>query len=302
MVNKWCLFSLLLINSCSGSTHMSTQKPLPAFDTEGHRGCRGLMPENTIPAMLKALDLGVTTLEMDAAITSDGKVILSHEPFFNHEFSTDPNGEPVTEAKEKSYNIHAMTYAQTTAFDVGKRQNPRYPKQMTIPANKPLLAEVIDNAEAYAKLKNRPAPFYDIETKTNPATDGLYHPAPEEFVKILMKVIRQKKIGERVVIQSFDFRTLKIIHQNYPEIRTSALIEGTDHRSVDAQLAELGFIPDIYSPYFALVTDTLVRICREKKMKLVPWTVNDLSSMEKLKKMGVDGIISDYPDLFLQLH
>src|SRR5580765_2886505 len=101
----------------------------PAFDVEGHRGCRGLMPENTIPAMLKAIDLGVTTLEMDIVITKDSQVIVSHEPFFNHEITTKPDGSFVTEGEEHSLNIYNMSYTETQQFDVGLKTHPRFPEQ-----------------------------------------------------------------------------------------------------------------------------------------------------------------------------
>lgn len=286
--------------ACSTTAHMNTPMPLPAFDLEGHRGSRGLMPENTIPAMMKALDLGVTTLEMDVAITSDGQVILSHDPYFNKDISTAPDGQPVTAEAEKGYIIFQMTYEQTQQFDVGKRKHPHYAQQVNLPATKPLLADVIDNAEAFAKLKGRELPFYNIETKTTPATDGVYHPVPETFVEVLMGVIEKKRIKERVIIQSFDFRTLKIIHEKYPGIRTSALVEGNNRGDLQAQLNELGFVPDIYSPFFAMVTDSLVAACHANNMKVVPWTVNDAVMMERLKRMGVDGYISDYPNLFFK--
>lgn len=274
---------------------------LPAFDYEGHRGCRGLMPENTIPAMLKAIDLGVTTLELDAVITADGKVIVSHEPFFNHEISTGPDAQPVTAAVERSLNIFRMSFAETQRFDVGLRPHPRFPAQEKLKAVKPSLEELIDDVEAYLKLTGKPNVFYNIETKCLPATDGQFHPAPEEFVKLLLGVIERKKIGGRTIIQSFDFRTLRIVHEKYPRIRTAALIEEGDHRSFEAQLAALGFVPDIYSPHFALVNPELVRACHEKKIRLVPWTVNDIATMQRLKDLGVDGLISDYPDRFSSL-
>src|SRR6188474_1794194 len=121
----------------------------PVFDVEGHRGCRGLMPENTIPAMLKAIDLGVTALEMDAVITKDKRVILSHEPFFNHEITTRRYGQLVTEQEERSFNIFKMTYAETQRFDVGLKPHPRFPQQTRVAATKPLLENVIDSAEHY---------------------------------------------------------------------------------------------------------------------------------------------------------
>ena len=152
---------LLLFTSCSPKMNSIT-KP---FDLQGHRGSRGLMPENTIPAMLKAVDLGVTTLEMDAVITKDKQVILSHEPFFNHEITTKPIGSFVTEAEEKSLNIYGMTYAETQTFDVGLKAHPKFSRQQKMRATKPLLSAVIDNVEAYCKSKNLRLPFYNIETK-----------------------------------------------------------------------------------------------------------------------------------------
>ncbi|HYK44667.1 MAG TPA: glycerophosphodiester phosphodiesterase family protein, partial [Parafilimonas sp.] len=99
---------------------------LPLFDKEGHRGCRGLMPENTIPAFLKAIDLGVTTLEMDAVITKDGQVLISHEPFFNHEITTKPNGDTLRESEDRSFNIYQMNYDEVKTYDVGLKVNPRF--------------------------------------------------------------------------------------------------------------------------------------------------------------------------------
>lgn len=271
---------------------------LPAFDKEGHRGCRGLMPENSIPAMLKALELGVTTLEMDAVITKDKHVILSHEPFFNKDITTKKDGTTLQEGEEKTLNIFNMTYAETQQLDVGLKPHPKFPQQQKINATKPLLSEVIDDVEATIQLKNLKKVFYNIETKTQPSTDGVFHPAPEEFVKTLMGVIEKKKIQNRVIIQSFDFRTLQYLHQNYPTIYTSALVEPTDTRSFQQQLDDLGFIPTVYSPYFSKVTLELLKECHDRNIKVIPWTVNDKASIERLKAMGVDGIISDYPDLF----
>lgn len=271
---------------------------MPAFDKQGHRGCRGLMPENTLPAMLKAIDLGVTTLEMDAVITADERVILSHEPFFNHDITTKADGSFVTAADEKSLNIFKMSFAETQTFDVGLKPHPRFPRQEKTKATKPLLSEVFDDVEAYIKLKGVAPVFYNIETKCQPATDNIYHPAPEKFVDLLIEVIRRKKLEDRVIIQSFDYRTLRILHQKYPGIKTAALVEDYDKKRVEDQLKELGFVPTIYSPHYSLVTDELIRRCHDQQMRIIPWTVNDLPNISKLKAMGVDGIISDYPDLF----
>jgi glycerophosphoryl diester phosphodiesterase len=269
-----------------------------SFDVEGHRGCRGLIPENTIPAMYKAIDLGVNTLEMDAVITKDKQVVISHEPFFNHEITTKPDGTEVKESEERSLNIYQMTYDEVKQFDVGKKVHPRFPQQQKMAVHKPRLADLIDSVEQYYRSKKRRAPDYNIETKTTPATDGLYHPGVQEFVELLMAVIRSKGIQERVIIQSFDFRTLQYVHEHYPSMRTAMLIEDFDKRGLDQQLKALGFTPTIYSPDYSLVNEKLVSDCHALKMKVIPWTVDDKETIDKLGSLHVDGIITDYPDLF----
>jgi len=286
---------ILLVLGC----HLTKNKFMsePAFDVEGHRGSRGLMPENTIPAMLKGIDLGVTTLEMDAVITKDKQVVLSHEPFFNHEISTKPDGTEVKLEEERSLNIYQMDYNQVRLFDVGMKTHPRFQRQQKMKVSKPRLADVIDSVDSYCRQKRIAPPEFNIETKSVPLTDGTYHPLPEEYVELIIAIAKSKGIVERTIIQSFDFRTLKYLHHNYPGIRTAMLIEDFDKRSLEQQLEDLGFTPSIYSPAYSLVTPAVIEKCHQLKMKIIPWTVNDKATIEKLKKMGVDGIITDYPDL-----
>lgn len=288
---------LLFLISCTPS-HKSSHLKTPSFDAQGHRGCRALMPENTIPAFMHAMDLGVTTLEMDAVITADQKVILSHEPFFNHDITTQPDGRFVNATEEKQLNIYKMDYATTQRYDVGMKPHPRFPEQQKFKASKPLLSETFDAIEAYTNLKKYKPVFYNIETKTQPETDGIYHPDPETFVRLLVGVIDQHQLRHRVIIQSFDFRTLKILHQLYPDIQTAALVELHDKGNFDTHLEALGFMPTIYSPEYHLVDATLVAACHHKKVRIIPWTVNDKASISRLKNLGVDGIISDDPRLF----
>ena len=288
---------MICVCGCS-SVKMNQQQKLWQFDWQGHRGARGLVPENTIPAMYKAIDLGAVTLEMDAVITADKQVILSHEPFFNHEITTKQDGTAVSKAEEKQLNIYKMSYAATQRYDVGLKGNPRFPQQQKMAATKPLLLDVIKAADQYALSKNKPLPLYNIETKSQPITDHIYHPAPKEFVDLLVAIIKNKNLVDRVTIQSFDIRTLQYLHQQYPTIATVLLIEDDNKKTLVEQLQELGFIPSVYSPHHSLVTEALVKECKGKGMKLVPWTVNDLPTMQKLRSLGVDGIISDYPNLF----
>lgn len=293
--------SCILLSCSTNSTPQNSTTEVINFDKEGHRGCRGLMPENTIPAFKKAIDLGVTTLEMDAVITKDKKVILSHEPFFNHEITTKADGSFVKESEEKSLNIYEMTYDQTQQFDVGLKVHPRFPQQQKMKAHKPKLSDVIDSAEAYTKAKSLPSIQYNIETKSTVATDDIYHPKPEEFVDLIMSIIKEKKIEKRVIIQSFDIRTLQYLHKKYPAIRTAYLYEPPSLKSFSSRLKDLGFSPTIYSPDYSTVTAALIKECKDLGIKIIPWTVNDLAKMKELKDLGVEGIISDYPDLYEQL-
>ena len=295
------LVLLLFCMGCSSQKHLQNY-PLGdgdlVFDKQGHRGCRGLMPENTIPAMIRALDLGVITLEMDIAITKDKKPILSHEPWFAQEITTKPDGTYMGENEERKFVIYWMSYEQVKTFDVGMKPHPRFPQQQKLKVVKPLLADVIDSCENHALVTGRSLPYYNIETKTDPQLDSVFHPKPAEFVDLLMSVINEKGIGDRVIIQSFDFRTLQYLHQKYPEIKTAMLIEGFDKRVLDEEINALGFIPTIYSPEYSLVNEDLVKKCHARKIKVIPWTVNDKATIDKLKAMGVDGIITDYPNLF----
>ena len=290
------LFSFLLI-SCS-TAQINKNAMLPDFDKEGHRGCRGLMPENTIPAMINAIGLGVTTLEMDICISKDKKVFLSHEPFFNHEITTKPDGGFITQQNERSFNMFKMNYDSIIKYDVGMIKHPRFPDQQKMKVVKPLLSDVFKAVKEYMMLARRPYPFFNIETKCLPVSDNIYHPLPGEFVELLMQVIKENQMEEQVIIQSFDFRTLQYLHQKYPGIKTAMLIEADNSSSFLNQLKDLGFTPNIYSPEFTLVTEALIKNCHDLNMKIIPWTVNDKNKIEDLKKAGVDGVITDYPNLF----
>lgn len=216
-----------LFAACSQNKKMTTAKTttLPEnFDTQGHRGCRGLMPENTVAAMVHALDLNVTTLELDVVISKDKKVLLSHDPYFNAEISTKPDGTYINENEEKKYNIYQMTYDEVKTFDVGLKPHPRFPQQQKIKAVKPLLSDVFTAIKNEMMIRKRPFPYFNIETKSTAQTDNIFHPEPAEFVKLLMAVIIEFVLQEQVTIQSFDLRTLQYLHKKYPQVKTSLLI------------------------------------------------------------------------------
>ncbi|RYY36650.1 MAG: glycerophosphodiester phosphodiesterase [Sphingobacteriaceae bacterium] len=267
----------------------------PAFSTEAHRGGRGLMPENTIPAMKNAIDLGITTLEMDTHITADWKVILSHDEHINPLFTLSPEGKDISKEQSLSLILYKMNYADIKRYDVGSRFYEKYPKQKKLKTYIPLLAETIDSVQTYLKATGKKQVFYNIETKCSTEGDGVNHPEPVVFVKLLLDVIIEKDILPYVVIQSFDKRTLQIIHKQYPDVRTSYLVQ--NKKTFDENIKDLGYTPFIYSPAYKLVDAELVKQCHNKKVKILPWTVNTSGEIEKLKTLGVDGIITDYPDL-----
>jgi glycerophosphoryl diester phosphodiesterase len=300
-MKKFCLLIILpLVIACNSSKKLTSTSSSNMFDKEAHRGGRGLMPENTIPAMLHAIDLDVTTLEMDTHITKDGQVVVSHDPYFNENITTTPEGKSLTKEESRQRLLYNMTYDSIVKYDVGVKPYPAFPQQQKIAVHKPLLSELIDATESHAKQKGK-SMWYNIEIKSKQDGDGKLHPPVEEFVDRVMRVINEKDIASRTIMQSFDPRALQVMHKKYPGVATSLLIEAYDKRSLDEQLQQLGFIPKFYSPSSALVTPSLLQQCHDKKMKVVPWTVNDLAEMKRLKQMGVDGIISDYPNLFAQL-
>jgi glycerophosphoryl diester phosphodiesterase len=147
--------------------------------------------------------------------------------------------------------------------------------------------------------KNLPKVYYNIETKCLSVGDNIFHPTPEIFSKLLLKVIREKQIAERVFIQSFDVRTLQYIHKNYAEIKTVLLIE--NENSPEENLKLLGYTPTVYSPYYKLVNGSLKQFCNKQNMQLIPWTVNEKKDIEQMLTYKVDGIISDNPAVVLQL-
>ena len=270
----------------------------PAFDLQGHRGCRGLMPENTIPAFLNALDLGVTTLEMDVVISKDNQVVVSHEPYFNAAFSLRPDGKPVTKKEAKTLVLYHMDYTDIKRYDVGANGNSAYPEQQKISAYKPLLSEVIEQTEAYRKRNQLPVFSYSIEIKSDASEYNRSQPEAAAFCDLIQPVIKQLA-AERVIIQSFDFAVLKRWKQeaeagHYPKVRLSALVANL--RSPGKNIRNLGFKPDIYSPNFRFLRHKKISRLHQQAIKVIPWTVNQPNAMKRLKARGVDGLITDYPD------
>lgn len=284
------MLSALTFFACKTTENRPVSMPRD-FDWQGHRGCRGLMPENSLPAFLKAAENpAVKTLELDLAVSKDHQLIVSHEPWFNPEICTFPSGDTIKKKDEEKFLIYRMTLSAIQSFDCGSRPNPRFPDQQKMKTYKPTLREVVKAVQAI-----RPDIHWNIEIKSNPAWDGVRHPPVDEFVRLVIAELRELGIEKTATVQSFDVRALHTLHVQAPNMKLAFLIENAD--SLEANLARLDFKPDIYSPYYLLVNEALVRQCHERSMKLVPWTVNDVKSMRLLLRLGVDGIITDYPNL-----
>ncbi|MGO4875487.1 glycerophosphodiester phosphodiesterase family protein [Pedobacter psychrotolerans] len=294
--------SAIVITAVSLFTlHSYGQKTIsfPAFSAEAHRGGRGLMPENTIKAMINTLNIkGITTLEMDTHITKDGQVVVTHDDYLSPAFMLTPDGQDIPATDAKKYPVFGMNYAALKQFDLGTKYYDLFPTQQKVKTYIPLLADLIDSVQYDIKKNKRQQFFYNIETKCSPQGDGLTNPTPEVFVKSLMDVIEKKKISPFVVIQSFDKRTIQIIHEKYPKIKTSFLV--ANKKSYDENIADLGFKPFILSPVWQMVTAEMVTKAHADGVKIIPWTANKPEDIQNLKALDVDGIISDYPDVLVQ--
>ena len=273
---------------------MGCQKQIN-MDIQGHRGCRGLLPENSLPAFKKALELGVTTLEMDVVISKDGKVVVSHEPFLNHEIALDLKGQEISEIDERSYNLYEMTYDSIVQYDCGSKPHPRFSEQVNQKVYKPLLSEVIEMAE---ELSNNQI-NYNIEIKSDPTYDGKLTPNVDEFVRLVIDVIQEYAIEERASLQSFDIRAIEKINSSSFKGKIVLLID--ENESIEDKLMKLSFKPDILSPFYELLSKDQVKNYHSKGFEVIPWTVNTEGDMQKMIDFGVDGIITDYPNRLIQL-
>lgn len=290
---------------------------LPAFDLQGHRGARGLMPENTLPAFETALALGVTTLELDTVLTADGVVVVHHDRRLAPERTRDGAGEWIAEAEPPA--ILGLTAAALAAYDIGRakpgsRQAGQWPQQEPLDGvGIPTLAEVLARAEELSGGAIR----YNIETKIAPNSPD-DSADPEVFATALIAVIRAAGVAERAAVQSFDWRTLQSVQRAAPEIATVYLTAEQDwldtlgrgapepspwlaglpidwaQTSVPQAIRAVGGA--VWSPYYRDLREADLREAQQLGLKVVVWTVNDPAEMASLIDLGVDGLITDYPD------
>jgi glycerophosphoryl diester phosphodiesterase len=273
MLRNWsfCLVSALLLNGLVSSAQ-SDRKIL----VHGHRGARAMRPENTIPAFEYAIKTGVDCLEMDMAVTKDNVIVISHDPVLHGPVCTSPQASAV---------IHELTLAQVRDWDCGAVRNPLFEKQTPMPGTRmPTLDDVF-------QLAPRGTFDYNIETKIFLDRPELT-PPPAEFSRMVLEKIRKYKLEKRVILQSFDFRTLVAMKKLAPESRLSALVE-KDPRDFPT-IAREG-LADILSPHYSLVSREKVAAAHTAGLQVVPWTANTPAQWDSLIDAGVDAIITDDP-------
>jgi glycerophosphoryl diester phosphodiesterase len=270
-------------------------------EVHGHRGCRGLRPENTLPAFLYALELGVDVLELDVIISQDNQVVVSHEPWLAAHTCLDAQGKRIPPAEEKQHNLYQLPYAAIRQSDCGLLKHPDFPEQQPVPAYKPLLREVLAIVEAQAQKLGRPPISYSVEIKSSANDDGLFQPAPARFLELVMAELRAAQLLARTTLLSFDVRILRLAHQYHPAQPCCLLVE--DKIPWVDSVRALGFVPTVFGPDFTTASGSAVQQLRAAypQLRLVPWTVNEPADMKRLYQWGVDGITTDYPDRLLQL-
>lgn len=259
--------------------------PAMAIDLQGHRGARGLAPENTLPGFERAIALGVTTLELDVGVTRDGVVVVHHDRALNPDLARGPDGQWV---KAPAPTIFSLTFEQLKTYDVG-RLRPGSEYSSRFKDQKPVDGARIPKLEDVLKLDAKVR--FNIETKLSPEAPHETL-APEPFARALIAEVRKAGVEKRTTIQSFDFRTLKVVEREAPEIATAYL---ASRRYPDpAPVAQAG--AKIWSPDYTILTAESVARAKALGMKIVPWTVNEPADIARVLDLRVDGVISDYPD------
>jgi glycerophosphoryl diester phosphodiesterase len=286
-MNRTLLLSALL---CLGFVMTSTDadaKKKRVVEVHGHRGARAVLPENTLPALEHALEVGVDWLEFDLGVTKDGHLVLLHDQEVSPILCQRDDGTQLSRPEM----VHGLTLKELKALDCGSKQNPRFERQKTVPG-----ADIPTLDEVYELVKRSKAPAakrvqMNIETKTVPALDR-HAPEPADFARLFLEVTKKHGLLDRVVLQSFDHVVLREAKKQEPKLRTSALVEGTRPdfvamaRAIDA---------DFVSPNQHWIEKSDVDALHRAGVKVVPWTANEAKEWQRLVDIGVDAIITDDP-------
>ncbi len=286
-----CAFCAALVAGCGNE---GEKLPL----VHAHRGGAALYPENTIEAMVNAVRIGVPVMELDLQVTKDSCVVVSHDAYLNAAKALTPEGKEIPAGKDKEYRIYDMDYDSLRLYDVGSKPNSDYPERVNMKCHVPLLSDLIDNVETAAWASGDTV-CYNIEIKSDPAKDGVFSPDYRTYADLCMQVMLSKNLGNRLLVQCFDPRTLNYLHERYPSVRLSYLVEDSV-ATFDEMMSRLDFTPQVFSPESRLLTEDMMRAAWEKGMEVAPWTVDDREEVERLKRLGVDAIITNCPDRVME--
>lgn len=290
-------FTLAVAVALASFSSCDSFRPKEPFDVQGHRGARGYYPENSIEGFKYAVELGVRTLEMDLVINKDDVVIVSHEPYMSADICLDSLGGPVSKDEELLLNIYKMSLEDIERFDCGSRMHVFFPEQIKMKTRKPTFASVVEEVEKLTDRRSLNPVKYNLEIKSKTGWEGKYHPEPVAFVKLVVEEAKRLGILDRVMIQSFDVRPLIAVSELYPSVPIALLVDNTE--GVHANLDKLGIHPEVYSPDYRLLDERSMAELRTMEVRVIPWTVNDSIDIDRMMRLGVDGIISDYPDRVL---
>lgn len=277
----------LILVSCMKTTP-------PSITIHGHRGCRGVLPENSIPGFLRAIDDGAGVLEFDVVCTGDSRILVSHDPFVHSEICLTPDGNHLTEENQFEHNLFLMTLDSTQRYVCGTLPHPRFPEQQAIATYKPSLHQVFEAVQTYCRETQRPLPGFNIEIKSRPEWDQIFHPDPNAYTTIFLNELRSQQDGVQLIVQSFDLRILQEIRKKEPALRL-VLLNENPARGPEELIRSLGFVPFGYSPHYSMIDEEMVQFCKANHLELIAWTVNDENDIRKMIDLGVRQIISDFP-------
>ena len=253
----------------------------PEVEVIAHRGGAGLYPENTIEAMLNAVNIGIRDLEFDMHVTRDSVVVVSHDPYLK--------------GYGEQYPLYANTYDALAKLTIGDKADKRFPGRKDVACHIPTVTALIDSVEAYCHRHNLPPVNYTIEIKSSSRKDGTLSPDYKTFADLCVRALASRSLGSRLLLQSFDVRTLKYVHERWPNIRLLYLVDKSVG-SYDEAMSRLGFTPYAISPDFPMINADFVKKAHADGMRVIPYTVDREKDAVKMKEAGVDAIITNYPD------
>ena len=265
----------------------------------GHRGCTGPHPENTVPAFLSATATGCQWLEMDVVITGDDHPVISHEAWMDHDICRDPQGRSFTEEEGRAINIFKLPLVEVQRFGCVPRGAKAAVPKDAADWHKPTLAEVVRAVDQFARHAGTVAPGFNIEVKSEPALYKVHQPEPRVFAQLVLRDVLALGLAERCIIQSFDIAVLEEVHARAPHIPLALLVDNTD--GVAENLDRLGFVPTFYSLSLATANAHVSAELRNRGIGMLVWTVNGQTDMERMLRLGVDGIITDHPAIAMKL-